>query len=65
MRPAVDIKQIETLVTMDSSCSYWHYQPVRFHYVEAEIPLVNNSSQPADGIVVSIHEILAILHTHM
>ena len=24
--PAVDIKQIETLVTMDSSCSYWQYQ---------------------------------------
>ena len=33
--------------------------------MEAEIPLVNNTSQPADGIVISIHETLAILHTCM
>ena len=61
----MDIKQIETLVPTDSSCCYWHYQPARFHYVEAEIPLVNNTSQPADGIVVSIHKTLAVLHTYM
>ena len=33
--------------------------------MEAEIPHVNNTSQPADGFVVSIHETVAILHTHM
>ena len=33
--------------------------------MEAEILLVNNISQPADGIVVSIHETVTILHTHM
>ena len=33
--------------------------------MEAEIPLVNNTSWSADGIVISIHETLANLHTCM
>ena len=63
--PTVDIKQIETFVPTDSSCSYCHYQPVRFHSVEAEIPLVNNTSWSAEGIVISIHVTLGILPTCM
>ena len=33
--------------------------------MEAEIIPVNNISQHADGIVVTIHETVTILHTHM
>ena len=33
--------------------------------MEAEIPLVNNTSWSADGIVISIHVTLAILPTCM
>ena len=65
MLPTVYIKQIETFVPTDSSFSYCHSEPTRFHSVEAEIPLVNNTSWSADGIVVSIHVTLAILPTCM
>ena len=63
--PTVDIKQIKMFVPTDSSCSYCHSQPTRFHSMEAEIPLVNNTSWSADGIVVSIHVPLGVLPTCM
>ena len=65
MLPTVYIKQIETFVPTDSSFSYCHSQSTRFHSVEAEIPLVNNTSWSADGIVISIHITLAVLPTCM
>ena len=40
-------------------------QPTRFHSMEAEIPLVNNTSWSADGIVISILVTLAVLPTCM